>query len=92
MGSDMIDNPGLDLSNAVQYHYGQFPPTSMDLARILPPLKKATASFARYDQMLSGMLNSETLLAPLRTRDAIVSSRMEGTISTLARTSQNKTT
>lgn len=40
-------------------------------------------ALARYDTMLRSLPNSELLLAPLRTRDAVISSRMEGTISTL---------
>jgi len=79
----MSDKPKIDLSNAVQYHYGSFPPDQLDLAQLIGPITKATEALARYDQMLTGMINSEILLAPLRTRDAVVSSRMEGTISTL---------
>lgn len=79
----MIDKAAIDLSDAVEYHYDQFPPQDLDLQKLLQPLTEATASLARYDQMLAGMLNSEILLAPLRTRDAVVSSRMEGTISTI---------
>jgi hypothetical protein len=73
----------LDLSEAVQYHYDKFPPKSMDFGRLLAPLSKAAASLARYDQMLKGLHNSEIMLAPLRSQEAVVSSRMEGTISTL---------
>lgn len=72
-----------DLTNAVEYHYGKFPPGPLDLQHLVEPLTLAAASLARYDQVLAGMLNSEVLLAPLRTRDAVVSSRMEGTISTI---------
>lgn len=72
-----------DLSEAAQYHYGKFPPQTLDMARLIKPLTAATASLARYDQMLKGMHNSEILLAPLRSQEAVVSSRMEGTISTL---------
>lgn len=79
----MNDKPGFDLANAVDYHYGNFPPNALDLHAIVEPLTQATASIARYDQVLAGMLNSEILLAPLRTRDAVVSSRMEGAISTI---------
>lgn len=73
----------LDLSQAVHYHTGQFPPPALDLARLMPGLLGATAALARYDQMLLGMHNSELFLAPLRGQEAVVSSRMEGTISTL---------
>lgn len=73
----------LDLSRATYYHLGQFPPTGLDYARLIPGLLAATEALARYDQMLSGMHNSELFLAPLRGQEAVISSRMEGTISTL---------
>ncbi|MHC5306120.1 Fic family protein [Bartonella sp. LJL80] len=72
-----------DLTEAVQYHYGNFPPTSLNANLIMKPLASASAAIARYDQMLKTMHNSEILLAPLRNQEAVVSSRMEGTVSTL---------
>ena len=69
--------------NAVEYHYGKFPPTKLDYSRLIGPATKATEAIARYDQMLKSLHNSEILLAPLRSQEALVSSRMEGTISTL---------
>lgn len=72
-----------DLSAAVHYHTGGFPPASLDYERIIGPLDEASASLARYDAKLSGMVNGELFLAPLRRQDAIASSRMEGTISTV---------
>ena len=73
----------LDTSQATHYHSGRFPPGDLDYARLLPTLLGATAALARYDQMLRGLHNSELFLAPLRGQEAVVSSRMEGTISTL---------
>ncbi|WP_421760836.1 Fic family protein [Devosia sp.] len=73
----------LDLSQAVGYHYDKFPPKDINALRIVKPLSAAASALARYDQMLKGMHNSEILLAPLRNQEAVVSSRMEGTISTL---------
>jgi len=73
----------LDLSQAIGYHYGKFPPESVDLEKLIEPLLKATEALGRYDQMLKGMHNSEILLAPLRSQEAVISSRMEGTISTM---------
>ena len=72
-----------DFSDAVDYHYDRFPPTSLDANQLIKPLAKAVASLARYDQMLKGLHDSEILLAPLRSQEAVVSSRMEGTVSTL---------
>ena len=74
---------GLDMAGAVDYHYDQFPPALPDPGRLIKPLSNAAAALARYDQMLRGMHDSGILLAPLRSQEAVVSSRMEGTVSTL---------
>lgn len=55
----------------------------MDYGQLLPTLLSATEALARYDQMLQGLHNSEVFLAPLQSQEAVVSSRMEGTISTM---------
>lgn len=73
----------LNFENAVDYHYDKFPPSQLDYARLLSQLVEATAAIARYDQMLKSMHNSEILLAPLRSQEAVISSRMEGTVSTM---------
>jgi Fic family protein len=73
----------MDFTNSVQYHYEQFPPKNLDYGKIVNSLLKATDALARYDQMLKNMHNSEILLAPLRNQEAVISSRMEGTISTM---------
>ncbi len=78
----MVAKP-YDLSLAVVYHYGRFPPTSLDYEAMSQALNDAAASLARYDAIMSGMVNSSLLLAPLRRQDAVSSSRMEGTISTI---------
>lgn len=78
----MKDN-SFDFSQAVSYHAGAFPPTTVDYAQVMEPLLRATDSLARFDQMLKAMHNSEILLAPLRNQEAVISSRMEGTISTM---------
>jgi Fic family protein len=80
--AEMSSQP-FDLSTAVRYHAGKFPPQSLDYAPLMEPLLRATDALARYDQMLKGMHNSEILLAPLRNQEAVISSRMEGTISTM---------
>lgn len=71
------------LKNAVGYHYGAFPPNDLRFAELLDPVFETGSALARYDQMLAAMRNSEILLAPLRNQEAVISSRMEGTISTL---------
>jgi Fic family protein len=73
----------LDTSKAVFYHDGKFPPAALDYGRLLPALLGATDALARYDQMLESLHNNEIFLAPLRNQEAVLSSRMEGTISTM---------
>ncbi len=73
----------LALDGAIHYHHGKFPPEKLDYERLLPVLLRATDAIARYDQMLKNMHNSEILLAPLRNQEAVISSRMEGTVSTM---------
>jgi Fic family protein len=74
----------LNFDSAVDYHYGKFPPSALNYdAALISQLVKATDAVARYDQMLKNMHNSEILLAPLRSQEAVISSRMEGTVSTM---------
>ncbi|MCS3767782.1 Fic family protein [Aeromonas hydrophila] len=73
----------LSMEGAIQYHYDQFPPKNLHYEKFIEPLLKATDAIARYDQMLKNMHNSEILLAPLRNQEAVISSRMEGTVSTM---------
>lgn len=73
----------LNLDGAVEYHYGKFPPTNLDYSQLINPLFEASSALARYDQMLKALHNSEILLAPMRSQEAVISSRMEGTVSTM---------
>lgn len=72
-----------DFSEAVGYHYGQFPPVDVDYAKLIAPLSSARDAVARYDTKLDRLPNKELMLAPLRNAEAVVSSRMEGTVATL---------
>jgi Fic family protein len=74
---------GINAEGAVEYHYGKFPPKNLDYMQLVGPLVEASTALARYDQMLKAMHNSEILLAPMRNQEAVISSRMEGTVSTL---------
>jgi Fic family protein len=73
----------LNLDDAVFYHSGKFPPSTLNYGLLMSQVVKATDALARYDQMLKNMHNSEILLAPLRNQEAVISSRMEGTVSTM---------
>lgn len=76
-------NDEYSLDQAVTYHYGKFPPRNLDYERLAPSLTEASSALARYDALLNTLHNSELLLAPLRRREAVISSRIEGTVATL---------
>ena len=78
-----MNTKAYDLSAAVPYHTGAFPPATLDYEALFGPAEEAAGSLARYDAKMAGMVNSELFLAPLRRQDAVSSSRMEGTISTI---------
>ena len=67
----------------VRYHSGQFPPQDLDLQRLLPLIGPAHAEIARYEGMLEGLPNASVLLSPLTSQEAVLSSRIEGTQTTL---------
>lgn len=69
--------------NAVTYHYGKFPPSELKYELIINDLINATDSLARFDQKIKNLHNSELFIAPLRSQEAVLSSRIEGTISTI---------
>ena len=70
----------------VRYHAGAFPPGtgSFDWQVLLPHLGPAAAAVARYDAILQAMPDPGVLLSALSTREAVLSSRIEGTRATMA--------
>lgn len=73
----------INIEDAVDYHYGKFPPIELNFGNLVSSIVESTDALARFDQILRNLHNSEILLAPLRNQEAVISSRMEGTISTL---------
>lgn len=67
----------------VFYHEGRFPPQKLDWPRLIPLIGPAAAAVARYDGMLAAVPNPTVLLAPLTTQEAVLSSRIEGTQTTM---------
>ena len=63
----------------VRYHLGQFPPKTLDLARLTPLIGPANAALGRYDGLLAAIPNAHILLSPLTTQEAVLSSKIEGT-------------
>lgn len=72
------------MTQPVQYHYGQFPPEGkLDWNRIIPLIGPASAALARYDGTLNAVPNPNVLLSPLATQEAVLSSKIEGTVTTI---------
>ena len=59
------------------------PLKSLDWESLVPLIAKANAGLALYRGMLQGATNREIFLSPLRTQEAVLSSRIEGTQATL---------
>ena len=67
----------------VHYEIGAFPPSNLPWDELIPLIGPASAALARYDALLSAIPNAAVLLSPLRTREAVLSSRIEGTQATM---------
>ena len=68
----------------VNYHYGKFPPKDIDWKLVIPLIGPANAALARYDGTLNAVINPNILLSPLTTQEAVLSSKIEGTVTTMA--------
>lgn len=69
---------------SVKYHYGQFPPEKkLDWKSLVEYIEPAVSALARYDGVLSGIPNAALLFSPLTTREAVLSSKIEGTQATM---------
>jgi len=60
-------------------HTLPLPLSCIDWTAHITGIGRANAALARYDGILQGVPNPELLLAPLTTREAVLSSRIEGT-------------
>ena len=58
------------------------PLTKLDHRSLLPLVGRANAALARYDGLLQGIPNPAVMLSPITTREAVLSSKIEGTQAT----------
>jgi Fic family protein len=65
------------------YEPDKLPLTDLDYRRLLPLVGRANAALARYDGLLQGIPNPSVMLSPLTTREAVLSSKIEGTQATI---------
>lgn len=61
----------------------ELPTENLDWKRLVPLVGQANAALARYDGMLQALLNPAVLLSPITANEAVLSSRIEGTVATL---------
>lgn len=67
----------------VHYHLGKFPPIDLEWGRLIPHIGPANAGLARFDGLLSAIPEAHVLLSPLTTQEAVLSSKIEGTVVTM---------
>lgn len=65
------------------YLPAELPPPGIGWEKLVRLIGPANAALARYDGLLQGVVNPDVLLSPLRTQEAVLSSRIEGTQATL---------
>ena len=61
------------------YEPSKLPIYDIDWTAHVTKIGRANAALARYDGILQGIINPKLLLSPLMTREAVLSSRIEGT-------------
>ena len=69
---------------SIKYNYKQFPPAIELTPKLNSLVCEARTELGRYDAFLSSMHNGDILLSPLFTQEAVLSSRIEGTQSSLS--------
>ncbi len=55
----------------------------LDVSRLIRRVGTANAAIARYDGLLQSVVNPSVMLSPLTQREAVLSSRIEGTQATV---------
>jgi len=65
------------------YRPQKLPLDCLDWRRFVRLIGQANAELARYDGILQGIVNPQILLSPLTTQEAVLSSRIEGTHTSL---------
>ncbi len=59
------------------------PLAGLDFARLIRKIGPANAALARYDGLLQSVINPSVMLSPLTNREAVLSSKIEGTQATV---------
>ena len=67
----------------IYYQEGQFPPKALDWETLSGPLASAAEAIGRYDSFLQIIPNPQILISPMMVKEAVTSSRIEGTHTTV---------
>lgn len=67
----------------VPYTPDELPLAQLDYARLFSLVGRANSTLARYDGLLTGIVNASVMLSPLTNEEAVLSSRIEGTQATV---------
>lgn len=62
----------------------ELPIENLDWKKLIDPVGAANSKLSRYDGLLQSIINPEVMLSPLTTREAVLSSRIEGTQASLS--------
>jgi len=76
--------------NPAPYIPDKLPVENLNWQRLAGYTSKATLAVARFDGTLSGMVNAVVLLSPITNREAVLSSRIEGTQASLVEVLQHE--
>ncbi len=71
------------MTGPIQNPLGAFAPPTLEWESLIPLIGPASAAVARYDGTIGAIPNPDVLLSPLTTREAVLSSRIEGTQATM---------
>ena len=66
------------------FHPQSLPLVDIEWEPLIPLIGRANRALAHYDGALLGVPNPEVLLSPLTTQEAVLSSKIEGTVATLS--------
>lgn len=73
----------VETMNVNTYVPDELPLRDLDYQKLFGLVGRANAELARYDGLLQGIPNSEIMLSPLATQEAVLSSKIEGTQATV---------
>lgn len=72
-----------DVATMMPFIPDTLPLASLDWTKFIRLIGQANAELARYDAMLQAIVNPQVLLSPLTTQEAVLSSKIEGTQTSL---------